>query len=151
MSHTVIESSRLRRLIAAAQNVQALVDDGRLAEAFRATNIEATHKAVTTIDVLNLATGLVSNDIKEVSPFLRYRREILGESETAAALRALVLCLWNGSPCNLSRLFWTADLHHTRLALECIASYTTHGERDAHFMSLAAEITGRVGEIKEAA
>ena len=151
MGFTVVETTRLRRLITAAANVQSLADDGTLAEVFRENDATTTHKAVTAFDVLALQANLVANDLKDVSPFLRYRREILGESETAADLRALALCLYNGRPCNLSRLFWNADPHHTRIALECLTSYTSHGERDAHFMSLAAEISGRVIEIQEAA
>ena len=64
----------------------------------------------------------------------------LGDYETAGRLRALVLNLYGGAEANLSLLFWHADERHTRIALECIVSYSQYGENDTFFMSLAQEI-----------
>ncbi|MDO8933355.1 MAG: hypothetical protein Q7U97_13255 [Rhodocyclaceae bacterium] len=75
------------------------------------------------------------------SPFLRHRDVILGHYSTATRLQSLVLHLWNdGNEVRLANLFGNADEKHTRIALELIASYTRHGENDAHFMRLANEI-----------
>lgn len=85
------------------------------------------------------------DEIKEVSPFLRYRKEVLDDyNTTAKALRRLVLNLWNGMEgLNLSRLFWTADPLHRRVALEMIASYSQRGEKDPAFMALAGDIRAK--------
>lgn len=152
MGHCVIETKRLHKLIAAAQTVQTIVSDGTLAAADREPpHHPAQNRAVAAFDILALSCGLVANDLKDVSPFLRYRREILGESETATTLRALVLCMRKGAPCNLGALLRGADAHHTRVALECVVGYSNHGEQDQHFTALAAECELRAFGMREAA
>ena len=153
MGHCVIETKRLHKLIAAAQTVQTLVSDGTLAAADREPpHHPAQNRAVAAFDILALSCGLVANDLKDVSPFLRYRREILEPGrEDAEQLRALVLNLWNGTPCNLGALLLGADAHHTRIALECVVGYSNHGEQDQHFTALAAECELRAFGMREAA
>ena len=141
MCFSVHQTQKVRKLCAAAQHVQALIDDGTMADAFTRGDSEATHTVVTAFDVLALNAGQLANDDKDVSPFLRYRREVLAEGNTAHQLRALVLNLWGGRQAlNLGALFMGSDDYHTRIALEMIAGYTRIGERDPQFMALAAEI-----------
>lgn len=130
----------VQQLIVAAQHIQNMLEDGTLAAALTNGNQDLTANAIAGFDRLQEAAKRLADEHKSVSPFLRYRREILAEYETAARLRGLVLNLWGGRPANLSLLFMGADEHHTRIALECIASYTTHGENDSQFMMLASEI-----------
>lgn len=87
----------------------------------------------------------VREELKEVSPFIRYRKEVLDERNfVAMLLRRLVLNLWNGMEgLNLSRLFWDADPLHRRIALEMIASYSHRGENDPAFMALAGDIRAK--------
>lgn len=92
-------------------------------------------RAMRSID--SMRTALIEYD----SPFLRYRKEILGSYTTAQRLAALTLHLWNSrNPVDLAFLLSGADQRHQRIALELIASYAEHSESDPHFMNLADEI-----------
>lgn len=125
-----------------AQTVQTIVSDGTLAAADREPpHHPAQNRAVAAFDILALSCGRVANDLKDVSPFLRHRREILEPGrEDAEQLRALVLNLWNGTPCNLGALLLGADAHHTRIALECMVSYSNIGASYPHFPNLVRDI-----------
>lgn len=153
MCFTVLPTPPVQQLIVAAQHIQSLLDNGTLAAAFGDGNADHAATAIAGFDRLQESASRLAGEQKHVSPFLRYRREILGPSETAGRLRALVLNLWGGRPVNLSKLFWDADEMNTRIALECIASYTKHGENDSQFMSMAAEIIDneQVAEEEQAA
>lgn len=140
MSHIVIDKTALRALVEAARTIQNLMDDGTITAAFNAGNEEQVHTTVSAFDNLTNCAARVTAQDKIASPFVRYRREILGQYQTAQRLRALVLNLWGGQPANLSQLFMGADEHHTRIALECIAHYSQYGENDTFFMSLSSEI-----------
>lgn len=140
MCFTIVSQQPLRKLIASAGAVKNLLDDGTMANAFLKGDGHAAQQTATAIQILNENAYGILADQKEVSPFLRYRREILAHYDTAAHLRALVLNLWGGRPANLSLLFMGADDYHTRIALELIAGYTRLGENDSQFMSLASEI-----------
>ena len=146
MCFSIHQTHKVRKLCASAQNVQGLINDGTLADAFNRADGQALNQVVTAFDVLWLSAGSVINDIKDVSPFLRYRREVLADEAIGTLLRALVLNLWNGQQgiC-LGELFTNADEHHTRIALEMIAGYTRLREKDPQFMALAAEIRDREG------
>lgn len=133
--YLVLPKENVRRLQAAAERVQ-----GTLGAAFGAGDDRTVDHVATVFDALKEATGDVSRELRHASPFLRYRREFFGYYETAGRLRALVMNLYCGRPANLSALFQGADEHHTRIALECIASYTQYGENDTFFMTLADEI-----------
>lgn len=143
MSNIVISKHKLSKLCAAAENIQALLNDGTIGNAFGKvdghpeTEID---KAVAAFDALQEGVTGINGEIRITSPFLRYRPEFFGHYETAGRLRALVMNLWGGRPVNLSALFHHADEHHTRIALECIVHFTQYGENDTFFMSLASEI-----------
>lgn len=140
MSHIVTDKTSLRALVEAARNIQKLMDDGTITAAFDTGNDEQIHTTISAFDNLAACAARVSAQDKTASPFIRYRREILGNYETAQRLRAMVMNLWGGQPANLSQLFRGADPHHTRIALECIAHYSQYGENDTFFMTLASEI-----------
>ena len=140
MCFSIHNQKSILKLVAAAQYVQQIIDDGILPEAFNRNKNGEAHTAVVAFDTLAKAAAQVAEENKQVSPFIHYRKEILGEYETAARLRALVMNLWGGRQHNLGLLFMHADPHHTRIALECIASYTRLGENDPHFMALANSI-----------
>lgn len=150
MSHIVIDKGNLRALIEAARTLQNLMNDGTISAAFDTGNDEQIHTTVSAFDNLTSCAARVSAQDKAASPFVRYRREIMGEYETAGRLRHLVLNLWGGAECNLSKLFWGADEHHTRIALECITCYSQYGENDTFFMSLATEIAEKLAADAEA-
>ena len=150
MCFSIHQTQKVQRLCVSAQAVQALIDDGTLASALNRDDGDANHRVVTAFDVLSLSAGMVINDIKDVSPFLRYRREALADDAIGALLRALVLNLWNGRPgLSLGDLFSNADEHHTRIALEMIAGYSRLGEKDSQFIALAAEIRDLEGDEVE--
>lgn len=140
MCYIVLPKRPVQQLIVAALHIQNLLDNGTLTDAWGEGKPDQINVAVTAFDRLNESAKALASEEKIVTPFLRYRAEILGHYETAARLRALVMNLWGGRPVNLGWLFMGADEHHTRIALECIASYAHHGENDSHFMGLAAEI-----------
>ena len=141
----VIPSNTLTKLVAASQAVQALVDDETLSSAYVGSDEEAQAQAVAAFDKLTECAAIALAEHKTVSPFIRYRNELLDEFNlTSRSLRRLVLNLWNGMEgLNLSALFWNADPLHTRIALEMIVSYSHRGEKDAAFMALANEIRDR--------
>jgi hypothetical protein len=149
----LIPQARLAKLSGAASNLQSLLDDGTLAAAFNRPESDphSAQLAVTAFDVLAEHNALLLAEQKAVSPFLRYRREILAEGVTPRRLRGLVLNLWNGGgEPNLSALFIGADEHHTRIALECVVSYTQQGENDRHFMDLAVDVRSvQIREIEQ--
>lgn len=145
----VIPQRPIQQLCAAAQQLQSMMDDGTIPAACNGGKPEQLDAAVAAFDRLTEATARVIAEQKQVSPFLRYRQEILGNYDTASRLRDMVMNLWNGRQANLSLLFHNADERHTRIALECIASFTGHGENDHHFMALADEIN-ELDAIKEA-
>lgn len=142
MCYLVIPRTRLRRLIGAAQNVQSLLNDGTLAAAFGdRPEGNSPVLATTAFDVLAEQVAAIGEDQKEVSPFLRYRKEIMGNNPTAGRLRGLLLNLYGlRSARNLNVLFTNADEHHKRIALELIASYAHHGDNDPQFIALAGEV-----------
>lgn len=143
----VIPSNTLTKLVAAAQAVQSLVDDETLSKAYVHSDEEAQAQAVAALDKLAECAAAALAEHKDVSPFIRYRKEVLVLDEynrTAKSLRRLVLNLWNGMEgLNLSALFWNADPLHARIAMEMLASYSQRGEKDAAFMDLAREIRDR--------
>ncbi len=141
MCFAVYQQSHVAKLCLAALQVQTIINDGTLASAFK-SHPEHMQEAVGCFDLLEEAVAVVTDAHKDVSPFLRYRKEILGQYEMSKKLRELVLSLWGNQPCRLGSLFHEADQHHTKIALECVASYSLQGERDSHFMDLAAEIAG---------
>lgn len=143
----VIPSNTLTKLVAAAQAVQSLVDDETLSKAYVHSDEEAQAQSVAALDKLAECAAGAMAEHKDVSPFIRYRKEVLVLDEynrTAKSLRRLVLNLWNGMEgLNLSALFWNADPLHARIAMEMLASYSQRGEKDAAFMDLAREIRDR--------
>lgn len=141
----VIPSNTLTKLVAAAQAVQSLVDDETLSKAYVHSDEEAQAQAVAALDKLAECAAGALAEHKDVSPFIRFKKEALDETNlTAKGLRRLVLNLWNGMEgLNLSAYFWNADPAYTRIALEMIASYSQRGEKDAAFMDLAREIRDR--------
>lgn len=140
MCFIVLQKTAVTRLLGSAQNVQSLLDDGTLFAALQQSTDNSAALAVTAFDVLAENAAAVQAETKEVSPFLRYRKEIMGQYETAGHLRKLVLNLWGGRQVDLSRLFMNADQHHTKIALDCIVAYTDRGENDAIFMKLCSDI-----------
>lgn len=141
----VIPSNTLTKLVAAAQAVQSLVDDETLSKAYVHSDEEAQAQSVAALDKLAECAAGAMAEHKDVSPFIRYRKEVLDETNlTAKSLRRLVLNLWNGvEALSLSALFWNADTLHARIALEMIASYSHRGVNDAAFMALLSEIRDR--------
>lgn len=137
MCFIVLPKRSVQRLVIAAFHVQNLVNTGKVNANGDPDEINTV---VAAFDRLNESATEVASEEKVVTPFLRYRQEILGHYETAIRLRALVLNLWGGRPANLGQLLMGADERHTRIALEMITSYTQYGENDSHFMGLASEI-----------
>lgn len=127
----------LLRLIGAATHMLNQISSGVLI-AVENREYDATSAA----DALQRALDEVNaSHPSQISPFLQYRREILGNNDVAEHLRKLVLHLWNNAnELNLGRLIWDADHKHLHIVRELIDAYTRNGELDPHFMALAAEI-----------
>lgn len=85
------------------------------------------------------------------SPFQKYEHLVLGHYSTAAWLRMLVLAMWSGSAykVGLSQLA-EVDEAHFDVAMQMMAHYRKHGERDPAFMSLADKIRERLNEEQAA-
>ena len=151
MSYIVLSKQPLRALVTAARNLQGLMDAGTIGAAFNNGTPDQVNDAVSAFDNLAACATRISDADTIASPFLRYRREILGKYGTASHLRALVMNLWGAQPANLSKLFMGADEHHTQIALECITHYSQYGENDTFFMTLASEILDmQIAEAEQA-
>jgi len=141
MDHRIITGNKLQRLLGAAANIQGLMDDGTLAAAFEARDPDCTNQAVTAFDALNTARAIVAEEIKAASQFLRYRREIMADTPAGAALRAMVLSLYGRAAFPIRDVFEHFGEHDCRIALECLTSFATNGDRDSQFMSLGLELS----------
>ena len=139
--YDLFNTQEVTRLGAAAQAVLTMIQTGEMfADHAKDLATEAADRLESAIEALQFPGT--------VSPFLKYRSEVMGEYSTAHKLRALVLHLWNDNyPVRLSHLFGFSDERHTKIALEMIVSYTHHGERDEYFMDLAQQLR----EMAEAA
>lgn len=128
------------RLIAAAEGVQRIVDNGELF----AEDDAATQRTVAALDELKVAYDLAREyEIDAaLSPAIRHRKEIMGGYSNAGRLRMLVAHLYNGRDWkpDLTDLLASADTHHTLIALELVENYANRTESDPAFMSLAREI-----------
>ena len=147
MCYSIYRLTSVMKLCQAAHKVQQLIDDGTLAEAFGRNKNGEAHESITAFNLLAESAATVTDEHKAISPFLRYRSEIMAPGPMAESVRSLVMNLWGGRRCNLSALFMNADPHFTRIALECIASYTHHGENDLHFMAVADLINDLEREV----
>lgn len=141
MEHRIITGNKLQRLIAAATNLQTLMDDGTLAAAFESRDPDCTNQAITAFDALSNARTIVAGELKTASPFLRYQREILADTAGGAALRGLVLSLYGRNEVPIRDLFEKFSEHECRIALECLTSFSNHGDRDSQFMSLGLDLS----------
>ncbi len=127
----------LLRLNTAAKMVLDAINAGYLVAA---EGREA--KATDAADVLQRAQAMATDTYpSQISPFLRYRREILADTAVGFSLRLLVVHLWSGDGLiNLRRLIEQADPAQIAITIELIESFARNGKRDAHFMTLASEI-----------
>lgn len=138
----VIPSNTLTRLVAASQVVQSLVDDETLSRAYVHSDDEAQAASVAAFDKLAECAASALAEHKDVSPFIRYRKEALDETNpTARSLRRLVRNLYGGQTgLDLFGYFMYSDPLYKRIALEMIASFSHRGDEDYAFHTLAGEI-----------
>lgn len=132
MCFIVLPQTPLRKLLGAAQRLQQLVDDGTIAAASGETAPAATYITISAFDVLADTARAVSCDMRAVSPFQRFRNEILAHSDSGRRLRDLVL--------ELAAIFRDLDDYHTRIALDLITAFANSGEDDVQFKVLANKI-----------
>ena len=137
----VIPSNTLTKLVAASQAVQSLVDDETLSRAYVGSDEEAQAQAVAAFDKLAECAAFALAEHKTVSPFIRYRKEVLDETNlTAKSLRRLVLNLNDGKTgIDLCEYFQNADPLYNRIGLEMIANYSQRGYKDAAYIGLLAD------------
>lgn len=141
--YSIHRTNDIKRLTIAAQTMLALIQSGVMlddTDEAKATSTETADRLEQALEPVALACAAST----QISPFIRYRSEIMGCYGTAEKLRELVLHLWNSdNPMNLGRLIGNADKRHTGIVLEMICSYTRLGENDPHFMALAGDIRER--------
>lgn len=141
MSNIVITKGNLSGLLAAAHNIQSLLDDGTLTAAWGEGKPDDINAAVAAFDTIASRAARIVAEDKAASPFLRYRNEIMTDTAAGIHLRRLVLNLYSeATPVSLRRIFTYCDAHHIRVALDCINHFANHGDRDSQFMTLAMEI-----------
>jgi len=141
----VIPSNTLTKLVAAAQAVQSLVDDETLSKAYVHSDEDAQAQSVAALDKLAECAAGAMAEHKDVSPFIRYRKEALDKTNpTAKGLRRLVLNLYaSHTGVCLFDYFMNADQLYTRIALEMIASFSQRDAKDSAFLILARDIWDR--------
>lgn len=143
MCFIVMSQTPVRKLLGAAQNVQRLLDNGTLPAAFGTeADGDSAQLSAIAFDLLASSTAAVANEQKAVSPFLRFRREIMEDSDPGDHLRNLVLSFYIGQPSglDLGAMFRDLSEYHIRIALELIVAYANAGEDDQHFNALASEL-----------
>lgn len=124
MSHTT------RHIVTRVNNIEALLN---LASAMADTFPADADDGLRAQNGIHCAREtLISYD----SPFLTHRKAVLARPE----LQRLVMFLFGGDRLSFFHLFGSLATAEVDIALECIASYATNGERDDDFMRLAAEI-----------
>lgn len=141
MCFQVIPKKSLVRLVAASRHLLELLNNGTLAQACGPEEADQITRSVAAFDLLEEATEGVSGEMKEASPFIRFRREILSEAPVQGGLQDLILAL-NGTPLhevNYGHLL-TSDAYRARIALDCIAAYSCSGGNDPHFRALIPDI-----------
>lgn len=121
MCYSIYRLTNVMKLCLAAQKVQQLIDNGTLAEAFGRNKNGEAHESVVAFNLLAESAATVADEHKDISPFLRYRREILADTPSGEHLRELVVNLAGGHSVDLFALFTVADSQQIRIALECIA------------------------------
>lgn len=122
MCYSIYRLTSVMKLCQAAHKVQQLIDDGTLAEAFGRNKNGEAHESIAAFNLLAESAATVTEEHKAVSPFLRYRNEIMADTTIGGHLRKLVMCLSGGFLVDLAALFSIADPHHHRIALELIAA-----------------------------
>lgn len=132
-----VQTTRFTPALAASQRILALIHNGLM---FHQETDADRDEVVKAADNLDASIAVAMNELAEAtrtdSPFLRHRRAILARDE----LQQLVLFLFGGDRLSFFHLFSSTTPTETEIALRCIAHYAQHGERDDHFMRLAAEI-----------
>ncbi len=136
MCYSIYRLTSIMKLCLAAQQVQRLIDDGILPEAFNKNRNGEAHDCVAAFNLLAESAATVADERKDISPFLRYRREILAATPIGDHLRELVMNLAGGHSVDLFALFTVADKAHIRIALECIAHAANHPQLDASVLEL---------------
>jgi len=136
MCFSIYRLTSVMKLCLAAQKVQKLIDDGILPEAFNKNRNGEAHECVASFNLLAEAAATVADEHKDISPFLRYRREILADTPAGEHLRELVLNLAGGTSVDIFALLTVADVPHTRIALECIAHAANHPNGDSNIIEL---------------
>lgn len=141
MSNVVVTKLNLERLLGCVADIHVMAEDGVLSAALFDHDVAGLSEIISALDKLVESSIQVRHEQKIVSPFLRYRREILADTPAGQRLRMLVLNLYSEAQAvSLRRIFEALGEHEMRVALECIAHFADNGDRDSQFMSLAMEI-----------
>ncbi|UCV02329.1 hypothetical protein [Dechloromonas denitrificans] len=149
MCFTVLPQRPVQQLVVAAQAIQQLIDDGTMTAAFvdAFSTPNQTNTVIAAFDRLQECTKALAGEHKQVSPFLRYRREIMDSTPAGAYLQRFVLSLYSGHPVPLRPMIERFGDHEMRIFLECIAHFLNHGDRDSQFMTIAMEIAEATAEV----
>ena len=94
MCFTTLPKQAVNQMIIAAQHLQELLKNGTLDAAMTGHDPDKTATAVTAFDRLHECTTRLAGEQKNVSPFLRYRSEIMAETPAGKRLRMLTLNLY---------------------------------------------------------
>lgn len=128
--------SPMMRLITSSLGVIAAAHDGTL---FHQKSEAQIQKVVDALDRLEEDTELAVKSLpKEVSPFMRYRMEILGNTVASINLRYLI-CHLSGDKTyqyfDIARVLQELNAHHANIALELIQGFAIN-PNDATFLLL---------------
>lgn len=141
MCFIVVPKPKVMQLCIAAGHINELLGDGTLNAALGGNKPDACAQSATAFDRLEECATAMMAEQREISPFLRYRQEILADTVIGKELRCLVIGLYIENPIVVSRLLGACpDDHHTRIVLECIAAYANNGERDTFVDGLVNSI-----------
>jgi len=104
--YSIHRTKDINRLASAAQTVLALIQSGEMLADTETAKARATEAADRLEQVLEPGAKAIAA-ATNISPFVRYRSEIMGYYSTAERLRKLVLHLFNhNNPMNIGNFFF---------------------------------------------
>lgn len=145
MLKVVLPQLEVLRLITAGHAVIEKASNGDLF----AGSEKSMERSVVALDDLENALASVVHALPNIiSPFLRFRREILANDAGGEMLRQLVLHLGleSGGTINLHKLLSCLSANKANIALDMMEQFANHGINDPHFLDLHERVLNFVPE-----
>lgn len=139
----------MMRLITSSLGVLARVNDGTL---FNHLNTKDRDLVIDALDKLEQDTELAVKSLpKEISPFMRYRMEVLSKTPAGIMLRSLVQHLSGDQDVkyfDIARCLQELNTHHANIALELVQGFAIN-PHDPTFLTLIDSVNDTVDSLEK--